>query len=391
MADPARPLYNFYFRYKWNEVDFAGWQGGMIGILRDSLGSIFGPALISGGAGSAGAGMSVDVAPFVAVAPSGFVNVTTSITNVLVTSDPSNPRKDLIVARKNLVDNTFITRPTSPFDSVPLKQLQESQVIRIPGTPAGSPAYPSKVADDVVLFGVTIPAAAVSLNSTNIDNAVTELLSGNTNFSNWVVGKDVHGTAAITGDSSATREALTVVGGNSQAAIKATGGTNSAAVKAFGAGSGSGIEATGGATGAGITATGGATSGAAVVATASGGNSRGVTATGIGSAEGIVATGGTLGAGVVGISGATTSSGAISGQSGNLSSPGGEFQNSFGGVVLKLSPIASPTLSPVRLAVSAQPSGASVVGDMYMASGGVLKVCTVAGTPGTWVSVGTQT
>lgn len=30
------------------------------------------------------------------------------------------------------------------------------------------------------------------------------------------------------------------------------------------------------------------------------------------------------------------------------------------------------------------------VGDMYMETGGVLKVCTVAGTPGTWVSVGAQ-
>jgi hypothetical protein len=37
------------------------------------------------------------------------------------------------------------------------------------------------------------------------------------------------------------------------------------------------------------------------------------------------------------------------------------------------------------------PTGPNAVGDLYVATGGVLKVCTVAGSPGTWVSVGTQT
>ncbi len=339
MADPARPLYNFYFRYKWNEVDFAGWQDDMIGILRDSLGSIFGPALISGGAGSAGAGMSVNVAPFVAVAPSGFVNVTTSITNVLVTSDPSNPRKDLIVARKNLVDNTFITRPTSPFDSVPLKQLQESQVIRIPGTPAGSPAYPSKVADDVVLFGVTIPAAAVSLNSTNIDSAVTELLSGNTNFSNWVVGKDVHGTAAIAGDSSATRPVLTLTSNNAQKALSVVGNAATAATIVAGS-SNLALDITGAGNANAVNISQNGANGAAVIQNAGSGSALSV-----------------------GTSGGTGPCFAIAGNN---------------------------TRAPFGMSITTQPTS-GVVGEMYMASGGVLKVCTVTGTPGTWVSVGTQT
>ena len=46
----------------------------------------------------------------------------------------------------------------------------------------------------------------------------------------------------------------------------------------------------------------------------------------------------------------------------------------------------------LRLPVlAAGPAGPNVVGEVYVATGGVVKVCTVAGSPGTWVSVGAQT
>lgn len=37
------------------------------------------------------------------------------------------------------------------------------------------------------------------------------------------------------------------------------------------------------------------------------------------------------------------------------------------------------------------PTGPNVIGSFYVTSAGVLKVCTVAGSPGTFVSVGSQT
>lgn len=57
--------------------------------------------------------------------------------------------------------------------------------------------------------------------------------------------------------------------------------------------------------------------------------------------------------------------------------------------------VQGDTTSPVTAAFrlvpqDTQPSGASLIGDMYVTSAGVLKICTVAGTPGTWVSVGGQ-
>lgn len=53
------------------------------------------------------------------------------------------------------------------------------------------------------------------------------------------------------------------------------------------------------------------------------------------------------------------------------------------------------TTSPARSAFrivpqDAEPTGPNDVGDVYVTSAGVLKICTVAGSPGTWVSVGAQ-
>lgn len=57
----------------------------------------------------------------------------------------------------------------------------------------------------------------------------------------------------------------------------------------------------------------------------------------------------------------------------------------------KLTATGTAARSPFFITPSAEPTGPNVVGDIYMTTAGVLKVCTVAGTPGTFVSVGTQT
>lgn len=65
--------------------------------------------------------------------------------------------------------------------------------------------------------------------------------------------------------------------------------------------------------------------------------------------------------------------------------------NSGYGVVAE-SDITSPVKAAFRIVPQdTQPSGANSVGDIYVTTAGVLKICTVAGTPGTWVSVGAQT
>lgn len=57
--------------------------------------------------------------------------------------------------------------------------------------------------------------------------------------------------------------------------------------------------------------------------------------------------------------------------------------------------VEGDTTSPAKAAFritpqDAQPTGSNSVGDIYVTTAGVLKICTVAGSPGTWVSVGAQ-
>ncbi len=47
--------------------------------------------------------------------------------------------------------------------------------------------------------------------------------------------------------------------------------------------------------------------------------------------------------------------------------------------------------APMLLTPQTEPTGPNVVGDMYATDAGILKICTVAGTPGTFESVGAQT
>lgn len=55
-----------------------------------------------------------------------------------------------------------------------------------------------------------------------------------------------------------------------------------------------------------------------------------------------------------------------------------------------LSATGTVSASPLVLAPQAQPTGPNAIGDFYVSTVGVLYVCTVAGTPGTWTAVGSQ-
>jgi len=59
---------------------------------------------------------------------------------------------------------------------------------------------------------------------------------------------------------------------------------------------------------------------------------------------------------------------------------------------VKVLATGSAAIAPFKMTPQASaPTGPNTVGDMYMTTAGVLKVCTVAGSPGTFVSVGGQT
>lgn len=184
-----------------------------------------------------------------------------------------------------------------------------------------------------------------------------------------------------------------------------------------GTGAGAGIAATGGSTdGAGLKGTGGATNGNGVEGVSVGTGS-GVKGTGLVGGKGVhgVGTGASVNAGVygenaaingVGVYGiATGTSGAkgvfgiadTSGGVGVRANCGDGFAAFYaGGGTGHAMYLEGDTTSPAVAAMrwvpqDAQPTGPNAVGDMYVTTAGVLKICTVAGSPGTWVSVGAQT
>lgn len=139
--------------------------------------------------------------------------------------------------------------------------------------------------------------------------------------------------------------------------------------------------------------TGAATLSAGLTVTQSATDTDAATFTGNGTGDGITAVGGTGGGhGIRAVGGSTTghgvyaeakATGAAVFATPNLGLPGA-------GPLLYLNTHSAPNTAPMRIGVSAQPAS-GVVGDIYVTVAGVLKICTVAGTPGTWVSVGTQT
>lgn len=91
-----------------------------------------------------------------------------------------------------------------------------------------------------------------------------------------------------------------------------------------------------------------------------------------------------------GVHGTSSTSYGVYGYSGTSYGVYGLSGSSYG--VVAESDTTSPAKAAFRIVPQdTEPSGANAVGDMYVTTVGVLKICTVAGTPGTWVSVGAQT
>lgn len=209
---------------------------------------------------------------------------------------------------------------------------------------------------------------------------------------------------------------------------------NTAAIIATGNGSAPALAATGGTTGAGVTGTGGATSGVGGAFTASAGNSAGLTGAGNGTGSGVEGTagagtgaygvkgvagvgssshgvfgsaGGTLSVGVFGEATAANNTAAVYGNSGHADAHGvfarttsgtaagiaaGYFDSTASGgyALIASGDATTPQRAAFRVVPQDTQPAVGQVGDIYVTTAGLLKICTVAGTPGTWVSVGAQ-
>lgn len=90
----------------------------------------------------------------------------------LLVSDPSNPRKAILVLRYKGTGDTAVPKPSSPIDTIFLNIHDDYELIVRLGAPAGSPVYPATLSDDIILMGFTIPAAATLASSATQDFSI---------------------------------------------------------------------------------------------------------------------------------------------------------------------------------------------------------------------------
>lgn len=386
MPNESNQLYDFYQRYLWGPVDFENFQTSIVDQLRGSLGALTSGGLLSGGAITPnGANASVNLAAFVAVGDDGYMHVKNSSSVVAIAAgDATHPRYDLIVARKDLATGLTIERPTLPNDVVTLTTLQQTELVVIAGTPAASPALPAKTANDVILGTVYVPASWVNtVSAANINQA----------------------------DNADTTDVLGLIGrglGTNGIGVRGYGTGTAPGVKGFAAASSgsNGVEGTGDGTGAAIygraTTTSGSAGGrfaangantAAIDIDMASGDTYGIDMRceiGSGRAINIFHLG--TGASDEGILVQMSAAGASS-SAGYFANNGTGFglragQGGTSGTALQIE--GNNTTAAMRLQPQADPGGAHLIGHMYMTTAGVLRVCTAAGTPGTWVDVGAQ-
>lgn len=165
----------FYQQYVWSPTDFLNFQTWMMGMFRSVFEGAFGNACLGGLECVAPGGMVVAVKPGIAVNQYGRQLVHSTEMEASLASDPSNPRRSLIVLRPKTTDMTNVTEPLNPPNQVPLHSQEGYDLVVIAGTPAAFPQYPSTVDGDVIVMGVAIPAGAVSLNTASLDYSVRDL------------------------------------------------------------------------------------------------------------------------------------------------------------------------------------------------------------------------
>lgn len=174
-------LFYFYQNYLWTAGDFDTFQASLVNLARGTFEGLTGQAIYQGGTCSISpTGLNTPVDSLIACGPTGNLMVVSSVTNIVHTAPITNPQKNLVVVRPSLSNTNNITNPNSPFQLVPLNQVQGAQVVLIAGTPAASPAYPATLANDVILWGVTVQPGQTSFTvPRDLDLEVRDIVGKN--------------------------------------------------------------------------------------------------------------------------------------------------------------------------------------------------------------------
>jgi hypothetical protein len=182
MANASHVLFNFYRRYRWRAADFTALQGSLVEQIRALAEGLASKSVVDGYSYTGATGLTVGVEAGIALGPTGNLLIQTAAATATFASPVANPAWSLLVVRPKLTNSESMTRPTNPFDTVYLKQVNASELVVINGTPAASPAYPSIQSNDVVLFGVKLEAGASAVTTAKLDLLVRDRLGKNSDL-----------------------------------------------------------------------------------------------------------------------------------------------------------------------------------------------------------------
>lgn len=174
-------FFYWYRRYKVRAVDMNNFQSAMVEQSRGLSEGALDASILKGFDVSAVSGFSLSISAGISTAASGYLGVINSETVLDVSSavDGTYPTRSLVVCTPELIDSNYINSPTSPFTQVPLNQVQGAEIILIPGAASGTPEYPSKGPNDVILCGLVVPPGASGISSSMIDYEVRDCIGAN--------------------------------------------------------------------------------------------------------------------------------------------------------------------------------------------------------------------
>lgn len=172
-------FFYWYRRYKVRAQDMTDFQTALSDQVRAYAEGLNQAAVLKGMEVSA-SGMQLSVSAGVCVGPSGYVGVMTSVkTATAVAPTGSLPVRSLLVSRPLLLNSVPITKPTSPFEPVHLRQEQDTEVLIIQGAESATPDYPAKGANDVVLAGLRIAPGQSTFAAEDFDYEVRDHVGKN--------------------------------------------------------------------------------------------------------------------------------------------------------------------------------------------------------------------
>lgn len=149
----------FYRRYLWKAADFEKMQDSEFGVPEGLAEGLLQGAVVKGFDEAVDDGLDLVINAGIAFNDSGEMVATEEDKTVTLTGDAAGV-KNLIVARLVKTDIDTITKPTDPFDTVPLREQYEGTVVCIAGTPGGG--WPAPLAGDIPLLGVETNASSVT-------------------------------------------------------------------------------------------------------------------------------------------------------------------------------------------------------------------------------------